>query len=322
MSREGEESTLYSAALRGLRSMTLGDDNCPRPASSAQQRWCLALRVRQWEKKGFKTRVVLFSGRCRLFRTRGQTRVCPRPWRVSRVCFAARVLRQGLQQSFAGRAKTACICVVGSLGRKEPRPSSKKHPVLAADGETVSFWADETGFKCGQARDFTTPRRPTGKAGNLSGVGRESEGSGMESESELEAEDREVTVSDKNGEVLEGDGDGVSEDVLLVAGGEREEVLGRPEEAEEAEDSFPKAERWTADDWRMLFSAVQDASKIEGSVGKARREVIAQMMEGVNMADEVYTSAVEYLGYNRDEGTINVVISRKLWRLMARVLKG
>eukprot|EP00961_Rhodomonas_salina_P142635 1920280-Rhodomonas_salina.1 len=45
-------------------------------------------------------------------------------------------------------------------------------------------------------------------------------------------------------------------------------------------------------------------------------------MEGVDTADEVYKAAVEYLGYDREEGTINVVISRKRWRLMAKVLKG
>lgn len=56
-------------------------------------------------------------------------------------------------------------------------------------------------------------------------------------------------------------------------------------------------------------------------MGKARCEDIEQMMEGVDEADEVYTTAVDYLGYDSYGGTINIVVSSNHWRLMAKVLK-
>eukprot|EP00961_Rhodomonas_salina_P185924 2510331-Rhodomonas_salina.3 len=225
MRGEGEKNTLYSAALRGLHSMTLGD----KKSSEKLGQPTPPRRASESELLGQLPRANKFSPAEIVQRLRGsQTeedighdRTQSLQWQVLSVqdrsmstsaedeqcVFCSEGFKAGASIVLCKQGKDsmhphcwlsrkhwakAIICQAAGLAGEGKKVNfqlkdvkvflQKKLPVLAADWETVSFWADENRFECWPARDFTTPRRPAGKTGNLSGIGRESKGSGTKSE--------------------------------------------------------------------------------------------------------------------------------------------
>eukprot|EP00961_Rhodomonas_salina_P131473 1769507-Rhodomonas_salina.1 len=61
-------------------------------------------------------------------------------------------------------------------------------------------------------------------------------------------------------------------------------------EEEQEEDAFPPSSKWTVDDWRLLYSSSKEAVKRGGKVGRARSEVVSQMLEGAQ--GRVFDAAV------------------------------